>query len=308
MIPNTGYDIISIGAATVDIFVTSPSIKLDDGILSFKSSSKNEISSGLICSGGGATNSVTTFSRLGLKTNCISLLGTDPLASYIFSDLKKEKILSPFLRQSNKESTDFSVIIVGPDGSRTVFTSRGSSCLESSHLPWSKLKKVKWFYITSLEGNLDLLEQIIGFAKENGIFLALNPGSREIASPRRLLSLISHVNFLLLNQSESEALSGLSAGASFWDFYQNLSPTVAITNGRLGAHLLSESDHLYSPIINIRPVDETGAGDAFGSAAVAALVYGHPPQTALEWGIKNSASVVSQLGAKKGILSLKMIK
>ena len=123
------------------------------------------------------------------------------------------------------------------------------------------------------------------------------------------MSLISHTDFLLLNQTESEALSGLSsASSSFWEFFQNLSPTVAITNGRLGAHFLTKTDHLYSPIINVRPVDETGAGDAFGSAAVAALFYGRKPATALEWGIKNSASVVSQLGAKKGILTLKQIK
>jgi len=309
VILNTEYDVISIGAATVDIFVTSPSIKLVEGILSFPASSKNEISSGLICSGGGATNSVTTFSRLGLKTNCISLLGSDPLSQYILNDLKKEKIDTPFLRQSKKENTDFSVIVVGPDGSRTVFVNRGSSRLEASHLPWSKLKKVKWFYITSLEGNLDLLETIIGFAKENGILLAFNPGNREISEPRRLLSLISHADFLLLNQTEAEALSGLSsASSSFWDYYQNLSPEVAITNGRLGAHLLTKNDHLYSPIINVRPVDETGAGDAFGSAAVAALFYGQKPAITLEWGIKNSASVVSYLGAKKGILTLKQIK
>ena len=142
------YDIVSIGAATVDIFVTSPSIKLAEGILSFKSSSKNEISSGLICSGGGATNSVTTFSRLGLKTNCISLLGSDPLSQYILDDLKKKKLTLRFCI-SQKENTDFSVIVVGPDSSRTVFTSRGSSRLEASYLPWSKLKSQMVLYYFS---------------------------------------------------------------------------------------------------------------------------------------------------------------
>jgi len=303
------FDIVSIGAATVDIFITSPSIKLTNNILSFQASSKNETDSDLICSGGGATNSAVTFSRLKLKTSCISLLGRDPLSEYVLNDLNKEKINTSFLRYSKKDSTDFSVIIVGPDGSRTAFTNRGTSRLEASCIPWSKLKKIRWFYITSLEGNLDLLETVIGFAKDYGISLAINPGSREIASPRRLLSLISHTDFLLLNQTESEALSGLSSvSSSFWKFFQNLSPTVAITNGRLGAHFLTTTDHLYSPIINVSPVDETGSGDAFGSAAVAALIYGHSPETALEWGIKNSASVVSCLGAKKGILNLKQIK
>jgi sugar/nucleoside kinase (ribokinase family) len=154
--------------------------------------------------------------------------------------------------------------------------------------------------ITSLEGNLDLLEEIIGFAVENNIKISLNPGNREIASTRRLQTLISHIDFLLLNGQESEALFG-------GDIKQ-ICPLIAVTNGRQGADIYTESDHLFSPIINTRPVDETGAGDAFGSAFVSALIQQKSLETALNWGIKNSASVVSYLGAKKGILTLNQIK
>jgi ribokinase len=302
------YDVISIGAATVDIFVKSNSV-IDDGkFQKFAASSKNEINSSLICSGGGATNSAVTFSRLGLNSAPVCLLGTDHLSKYIFDDLQKDKISTNFLIEQKSESTDFSVIFVDKVGGRSVFTNRGSTSLSVENIPWSKIKS-KWFYITSLEGNLDLLETIVGFAKENNIKIAVNPGNREISHPRRLISLLKHCDFLLFNRTESENLSQYSTkNASFWKFFYELCPIVAITDGRDGAHLLTADEHLFSPIINTKPVDETGAGDAFGSAVLSAIIHGKNLQTALEWGIKNSASVVSHMGAKPGILKLSQIK
>lgn len=302
------YDVISIGAATVDIFVKSSAV-IDDGkYQKFFASSKNEIDSSLICSGGGATNSSITFSRLGLKCTPISLLGSDHLSNYIIDDLKKDKIKTDFLVKSKNESTDFSVIFIDKVGGRSIFTNRGNTHLTADDIVWSKMK-TKWFYITSLEGNLELLEMIIGYAKENDIKIAINPGNREIAKPRRLLALLKHCNFLLLNKTESETLSGdPSKTDSFWNFFPKVCPTVAITNGREGAHILTQDEHLFSPILNIKPVDETGAGDAFGSACVSSIIKGNNLQTSLEWGIKNSASVVSRMGAKDGILKLSQIK
>ena len=301
------YDVISIGAAVVDFFVKSNAV-IDDGkYQKFEASSKNEIDSSLICSGGGATNSSATFSRLGLKCAPVSLLGSDHLSNYVLDDLKKDKIPTNLLIRPKSESTDFSVIFVDKVGGRSVFTNRGTTHLTTEDIPWPKLA-TKWFYITSLEGNLDLLENIIGYAQENNIKIAINPGNREIAKSKRLLSLLKHCNYLLLNRTESESLSELSTyNDDLWKFYSTVCPIVAITNGRQGAHVLTNEQHLFSPILNVKPIDETGAGDAFGSASLSAIIHGHDLQTALEWGIKNSASVVSYLGAKPGILTLSQI-
>ena len=81
-------DVISIGGATIDIFVKSRQFIVDNNLISLTHSSKNEIDKSLICSGGGATNSAVSFARLGLKSTCISLVGQDNLRSYIIDDLK----------------------------------------------------------------------------------------------------------------------------------------------------------------------------------------------------------------------------
>lgn len=301
------FDIISIGAATTDIFVKSKTILENSQTLSLKRSSKNEISDSLICSGGGATNSAATFSRFGLKSAVIALIGGDPLSEYIKKDLAAENIDTQFLIENKKDNTDFSIILVGSDGIRSILTNRGHTRLESKNIPWKKLK-TKWFYITSLEGNLGLLEELIGYAKELGIKISFNPGMRELSQRRELIPLLKHIDFLLLNRQEAEILANIDHKDSlFWNKLKTFSPIVAITNGRLGAKILDHDESHYSPVINTHPVDETGAGDAFGSAFIAALIYGHSLPDCLDWGIRNSASVVSALGAKKGILNFKQI-
>lgn len=303
-------DIVSIGSATIDIFVKSNDFIYDKKLLSLKASSKNEIYQGLICSGGGATNSSVAFTRLGLKSACISLLGDSYLNGYIFDDLKKNNVFEKFIKIDKSNITDFSVILVAPDGTRSILTHRGQSVLDEKHLRWNQLKHVKWFYISSLEGNIDLLEKIIGFAKENNIKIALNPGKRELSKPKKLIPLIKMVDFLSLNQEEIKLLFDSS---QFDDGLLNQAhnlkiPYIAITNGRQGAYVLSDYKQYFSPASQSSPIDETGAGDSFSATFVTAIIYKKSPQDALYWAITNSASVVSHLGSKPGLLNLKQIK
>lgn len=303
-------DTISIGAATIDIFVKSKQFIENNNLISLEHSSKNEISESLICSGGGATNSSVSFGRLGLKSACISLVGGDNLSNYIIDDLKKESVNPKYLIKDTVEGTDFSVILVASDGSRSILTNRGKTRLEEKHIDWDSLPKTKWFYITSLEGNLNLLEELIGYAKENKIKVALNPGNRELSQGKKLFPLLKLIDFLLLNKSEAEIFTDLSfEDKNFWSKLISLSPNIgAVTNGRSGAFIFENNNHFFSPIIKVKSIDETGAGDAFGSAFVAALIYGQTPKDALFWAVKNSAAVVSCLGAKTGLLTLKQIK
>jgi ribokinase len=300
------FDVITFGSATVDIFVKSQALSIEKNlpqdIIYIAKGSKSEIEKSKITSGGGATNASVSFSRLGFKSACTALLGQDELSAFVLNDLKNDKVSRHYLVQSPKEQTDFSVILVSGDGARTILTQRGSSRLDKNHIKWPKLK-ASWFYISSLEGNLDLLEHLIGYATDYHIKIALNPGSRELAYPH-LKSLLPHVDFLLLNQQEAETLTNISFDdTSFWPKLKSFkSHIITVTQGRLGAHISTPTQTLFSPIITTDVVDETGAGDAFGSTFVSGLIHQKNLNACLDMALKNSASVVSHLGAKSGLL------
>jgi sugar/nucleoside kinase (ribokinase family) len=88
-------------------------------------------------------------------------------------------------------------------------------------------------------------------------------------------------------------------------------PKVCIlTNGMEGAYAFDGSTAYRIPTYKDPkpPFERTGAGDAFASTIVSALVLGKPLNEALMWGPVNSMSVVQYIGAQRGLLSRKMLE
>lgn len=308
------YDILTVGAATIDLFIHSPAICLKKNLLhppllTLPHNSKVEIDRYFIQSGGGATNTAVSFSRLGLKTACLARLGRDHFGNLITKELSQNKVVTTYLSRPQKEASDFSVVLLSPKAGRSILVNRGPTRLEDKDIPWSLISRTSWLYLTSLEGNLSLLKQLINTAHKKGVKIALNPGSRELKSPQKLLPLLPQVEVLLLNRLEAETLTNSYLGS---DLFENRilslqTPLIAVTNSKKGAYIYHHLEKIFSPTANVRPLDETGAGDSFGSTFVTALIKEKSTTEALSWAMKNSASVVSHLGAKTGLLTLKKI-
>jgi len=84
--------------------------------------------------------------------------------------------------------------------------------------------------------------------------------------------------------------------------------TVVITNGRNGVYVATAKKIFFHPSIKTKVIDTVGAGDSFGSCFVASLNLGHKVENALRFGIINSSSVISKVGAKAGLLTMEKIK
>ncbi|MEK7144014.1 MAG: hypothetical protein AAB820_01645, partial [Patescibacteria group bacterium] len=95
------YDVITIGTATRDVFLTSPLFKIvrDPRHLQkmgfptgeaqcFALGGKIEISAPVLTTGGGATNAAVSFGRQGLKTATLVKVGDDESANSIINELK----------------------------------------------------------------------------------------------------------------------------------------------------------------------------------------------------------------------------
>jgi ribokinase len=81
--------------------------------------------------------------------------------------------------------------------------------------------------------------------------------------------------------------------------------TVVITDGPAGAYASDGNQRLMMPLYPdpAPPVERTGAGDAFASTFVAALVKGNTLEGALQRAPINSMNVVQTVGAQAGLLS-----
>ena len=164
------FDVISFGSAILDVFLTSPDIKVikSDQFFTGKAiavpyGTKSEVDRLVICSGGGGTNTAVGFSRLGLKAAVVARCGWDFAGKIVRKEIKKEGVDDCFLVQLEGEQTDYSTFLVAPDGNRTILVYRGGTRLEKSVIDFKNLNS-SWFYVSSLEGNLDLLADLVSHA------------------------------------------------------------------------------------------------------------------------------------------------
>jgi ribokinase len=307
------YDVVSLGSATLDVFLKVPELVViptkevfTGEALLLPYGGKCEVGELYTSSGGGGTNTAVGFARLGLSAAVVARCGWDFGGRQVRQEIKKEKVDDNLLIQLEGESTDYSTIIIGPDGRVAILVHRGKTRLEKSLIDFKKLQ-ARWFCISHLEGNLDLLAEILSFARKNKIKVAFNPGRKEIEKKEALLPLIKNLDLLVVNQEEAARL----LEASYFDpkiFRQSAkicSGLVAVTRGAEGAYLFDRQDRLLKAEgFKIEMVDATGAGDAFFCGLVAGLLKNWPLEKALKLGLANGASVASFIGTKTGLLSL----
>jgi ribokinase len=302
-------DIITIGSSLVDIFIHSPEFlarKGKDGDeLCQAFGDKIELDGFKIFSGGGASNTAVGFSRLGLNTAVISEMGRDNFCNIVLSEFEDEGVDSHLLIKEKKEQTGGSVIMVGENGRRIIMVNRGAaSMLDPFDIPGFWLLKTKWVHLSSIGGREKTLEKIFSLiSRRNEAGLSWNPGKAELQLlvKERLDISSLPVKILIMNLEEWEIIQKVQE--------QILSrvPEVIITNGREGGRLFLNGQAKFSYEAGSKPVETTGAGDAFSCGYVAARNNGIDPEKAIEWGVRNASSVVKFYGAKTGLLRKEQI-
>ncbi len=300
--------IVSIGAALQDVYL----IDHDDfgtnkrGFFNqLELGTKVDIDKIQFSTGGGATNAATTFARNGHESIFMGCIADDTAGTAIINSLDDEGIDSSYVTYVNNIHTGYSVLLLAPNGERTILTCRGASAKFDSLNP-DDLDNIypDWLYVTTFRGNMDMLDQFFTKAKSLGAKIMFNPGNLELAHQRKLLGLLSDVDVLLVNKSEAKKIV---QGTSLHELIlriKNYVPAAIITDGNQGA-IANDGTEVYRlGLYEDVPIkDATGAGDAFGSGFLAAYAGGKSFKDSLIFASANSTSVVRKIGSKAGIIS-----
>lgn len=293
------YDIITVGGAVVDAFVRTNALK-KKGFLSYPAGEKIIVNNLDFASGGGATNTAVSFSKLGLKTGCITKIGKDNNGKIILNDLKKEKV--KFLGVESKENTGFSVILIGKENNRTILQEKGASeNLRFTEINQKNLK-TKWFYFSSsINKALKTQIKLAKWANKKGIKIAFNPSSYLTKKgPNKIKKILKYSEILTLNKEEAQDL----VKTDLFNKLHKLGPKiVCITDGEKGTKVSDRQNIYFAKARKIKVRERTGAGDAFASGFVVAIIRGKKVKDALKIGTANAESVIRIKGAKKGLLS-----
>ena len=302
------YDVITIGGATLDVFIHCPDMeqKEMDGqqkiVLPY--GGKVEVDNALFETGGGATNTATTFARQGLKTAVVAKIGKDFPGEKVINKLHGENIGTDLIIQDPNDTTDFSTIIWKEGQGNVLLISRGKGRLEVADKHWDQMNP-KWFYITSIEGNIDLVKKVTEVKIDTKI--AWNPGRMELSQKEKLLELLPQIKLLILNKKEVSLILEKEENLNDLNHLSEIREKlkckhILITDGHYGSYFHNGSNWTWSDSFRVDRRETTGAGDAYGSAFVAGLIKELSEEQRFKLAAANAASVVSHPGAKAGIL------
>ncbi|MBQ3430055.1 carbohydrate kinase family protein [Candidatus Saccharibacteria bacterium] len=305
--------IVSLGSSLEDIYLIDrddfASQKLLDKSLfgKLEIGSKADIDKIKFFIGGGGTNSAVTFARNNHEAILFSNIGADPAGEAVLKKLDEEGIDRSYVEISKRKNTGTSIILLdSKSGERTILTFRGVSA-KFDNLNEADLDYINpdWLYITTLRGDTGTLLRFIEKAKSLGVKIMFNPGVLEFENKKQLLGLLPDVDVLLLNKEEAGRLVPGVLLSELLARLKNYTPSVIITDGAMGGIATNGTEtYRFGIYEDVKVKDTTGAGDAFGSGFLAALAAGKSFRTSLIFASANSTSVVQQLGAKNGTLTL----
>lgn len=304
--------VVVVGAAVLDVLLKSKSLRVlkshevEGGVAMCEVlGGKIEAESGVLISGGGGTNVAVGLHRLGEAVKMISRVGDDDLGEILVKQLEKESVDLSFLQRA-KGRTGLSAVLVAEGGNRSIVTYRGESGeIERGEIDWKEVKKADWIQISSLGGEMTLLEDLVGFALDSGIKIGVNPGKKELEQKERLLALLPKLDLFIVNRMEASEFwgGGFEEEEILVGKFMNAGVRLLmITDGTRGAGVSEKGRWIKMDAYPNKSIDDTGAGDAFVSGVVAGLLQGRMAVDCLKMGLANGGSVVQKLGAKEGLL------
>ncbi|MBI4426401.1 MAG: carbohydrate kinase family protein [Candidatus Kerfeldbacteria bacterium] len=309
------YDVITIGSATRDVFMRSRHIRImKDPTFStgeaecFALGSKIDVDFILFDTGGGATNTAVGFARQGLRTAFVGRIGqADVRGKEVLRAIGQEGVDTSLVVHDRQAMTAYSVILLTERGERTVLVYRGASAkFRPDELPRSKLR-ARWLYVTALGGSEPVIRAVFRQAAKVKAKVAWNPGAAELAwGFRRLQPYFRKCAVLSLNREEASSLLKVDYAHDRMVFAKlcfALPGLVLVTEGTKGAIVCDNERKYVSGTHQIKVVDTTGAGDAFGCGFVGAYITMNGDiRRALQFATANSESVLRHVGAKDGLL------
>lgn len=260
--------------------------------------------------GGAAANVATWLAYLGEDAYLVSRLGDDAHGVALQKEFDHYGVRHSGIRHPD-EKTGIVVILVSPNGERTMFPDSGSnSKLSASDLPL--LDGFAAAYISgyplinpvSRTNVLAIIDQL----KAAGITLIIDPGTvgalQKIAFTT-MYEWLALFDVVILNESEALFISQRSELEEALTFLATMSPVVVVKRGAQGSVAIDEKKEItYLAAERVDALDSTGAGDAFTAGFISEWLISKEIDSALKIGGANGRLCIQSVGARPPVSAI----
>ena len=254
-----------------------------------------------IATGGKGANQAVAAARLGARVSFVGCVGDDDFGRRARAVLTAEGIDTTHLRTVPDTATGVAMIMVESSGQNSIALDSGANAALSAQQVSAAAATIQRaaLLVCQLESPLPAVKRAIELAHAAGVPVLLNPAPAQQLPPE----LLAQVTVIVSNETETAELAGLSQSARFdvaeaaMRLRELGPPTVIVTLGADGAHVVDDRGHRRIPAVAVQAVDSTGAGDTFIGAFVAALFTGADLFDAVDFAQRAAALSVTRAGA-----------
>ncbi|MDI9395197.1 MAG: carbohydrate kinase family protein [Euryarchaeota archaeon] len=240
--------------------------------------------------GGGAANIAVAIAKLGGKSQLISPVGTD------FSSSGYEKLLKD-------ECVDLSLLYIIKDRKipkAFIFTDRKDN--QTTYFYWgasSKFKELEpepadFVHLATADSVYNAkIAQISGF-------VSFDPGQDLVTySKENLETILAHTDILFANRHEIRRVSEMT-GKSFSEL-RAMIDVIVVTYDSKGSRIYKGNEEWEIPVVSVKAVDPTGAGDAYRAGFLLAYTRGYSISTCGKIGSTVASFAVQSRGGQTSL-------
>lgn len=309
-------DILGIGNAIVDVLAREQegflaAHAMERGTMNLIDAAKAEaiyagMGPGVESSGGSAGNTCAVAAALGARVGFLGKVADDMLGQTFAHDIRAAGVAFPTAPLSGGAPTARCLILVAPDGHRTMNTFLGA-CVHFGEADVDEAA-VASAAVTYLEGYLfdppaaqAAFRRAASIAHGAGRQIALTLSDpfcvgRHRSAFRELVR--EQVDILFANEAEILSLYETDDFAEAMERARAEVAIVALTRSEQGSVVLAGPRTETVAAVPTTVVDTTGAGDAYAAGFLAALTRGLDLAECGRWGSVAAAEIISHFGAR----------
>jgi sugar/nucleoside kinase (ribokinase family) len=282
-------DVLIVGDVMVDVVVV-PSGPLQHG---------SDTPSAIRTVGGGsAANTACWLAALGRASRLVASVGDDPMGRGAVAELEAvgvrfAGVVDPV------HPTGACVVLVDPDGERTMLPDRGANdALRPDSVVAALRERPAWLHVSGYtlldEGSRPAALAAMAEAHALGVPVSVDASS---ASPlltvggARFLDWVAGCRILFANDDELAALDGAAAAL-------RRAEVVVAKHGPAGSSWVTSAGSWSVPAAPVVVVDTVGAGDALDAGVIDGVLRDLGPRAALEAGSVVAARAAGMTGAR----------
>jgi ribokinase len=235
--------------------------------------------------GGSASIVAVGLARLGVPTWLVAVTGDDDFGRFTRGTLAHAGVNVDAMRVDPVVPTGISVILSAPSD-RSILTLPGTIPLLSANDVRTavEMSGARWVHFASpflMPEFTAGLPALLSELKAQGIRISLDTNWDPSERWAGLDLILQHVDVLLPNRTELEAIAGVLANGQMPDTEEPAASVIARTGARTvvkdgaegGWSLGADGAIVRAPGLRVAVVDTTGAGDSFDSGYLASIAY-----------------------------------